>query len=71
MAGAECDGVVRTIKQSSPGVKAYGKTTSRTTKKNVVRYSGIGPVQNGSSRLRTNSPGQKQMEGFSDGGENT
>lgn len=43
---------------------------SRTNKKKMVRCSGKGPVRNGSPKLERTSPGQRQMEGFSDGGEN-
>lgn len=35
--------VVARYKQSSPEVEAYGKKTSRTTKKNMDRYSGRRP----------------------------
>jgi len=52
-------------------MEAYGNKTSRTTKEKMVRCSGRGPVQNGSPRLKGISPGQRQMEGFSDGGENS
>jgi len=52
-------------------MEAYGKKTSRTTKEKMVRWSGRGPAQNGSPRLERVSPGQRQMERFSDGGENS
>jgi len=52
-------------------MEAYGKKTSRTTNEKMVRCCGRRPVQNGSLRLEGISTGQRQMEGFSDGGENS